>query len=558
MAAKTLKKYFPILEWLPKYSKKFLKRDSLAGLTVLALIVPQSMAYAQIAGLSPEFAFFTIPFALLGYAIFGTSRHNIISPTSSIAIMSAAIIGPMAMADPAKFIPLTIGLALLSGLILVVAGIARLGFLSKFFSKSVITGFITGLSLVIIIRQIPKLFGFSIDSGDFFQRLWELVVEIGDLNLWSTIVGITSLILLILLKKFAPKIPAALIALIYSILLVTIFSISDKIAVVGEIPARLPPFGLPDLKITDYIALFPGALAIVVVGFAETVGIGRIFASKHRYDIDPNQELIGLGASNIGAGLFSGFAVDASLSKTAANDRAGAKTQMSGIFSAVLVILTALFLTPLFHNLAEATLAAIVVVAVWPLVNIKEFTRFYKINRPEFWVAVVAMIGVLIFDILLGLIMAVVLSLLILIYKQSRPHFAILGKDPKRYVYGDISVHPTFKQINGLLIIRMDAPLFFGNAIYLKNQVKKIIKNSKTKINVVIIDMEATGELDISAIDVLKELDTDVHELGSEVWLARVHSPVRRIIQKSRLKKIFLPKETYMNVEEAVNKYKKL
>ena len=223
-----------------------------------------------------------------------------------------------------------------------------------------------------------------------------------------------------------------------------------------------------------------------------------------------------------------------------------------------MVLITALLLTPLFHNLAEATLAAIIISAVLPMVDIKEIIQYWKINKAEFWLAFTAMASILIFDILPGLIIAVIMSLIILIYKLSQPHFAVLGKHPQKYIFGDLKMHKSFKPIKGLLIVRMDAPLFFGNAIFLKNQVKKLIKKNKSKINVVIIDLEATSELDISAIDILKELDKDIHELGTEVWLARVHSPVRKVINKTKLKKIFLPKETYMNIEQAAKKYKKL
>ena len=555
---KEIQKYVPILKWLPRYKKKYFKPDLFAGLILSTLIIPTCMAFAQMAGVPAEYGFITALAAMAGYAIFGSSKQVIVTATSIIALMSATIVAPLAINNPDKFIPLTAGLALIAGIILVLGGVFKLGSISKFFSESVITGFIFGMALTIIATQLPKIFGVEVESKEFFQSIWELIVSLNIAQSWTLFVGGSSLALLFLFKRFLPKLPGPLLVLAYGTLITTFLGLENKgVVVTGEILSFIPNISIPQVNVFEFIELIPGAFAIALVGFAETISIGREYANKKGYEVKPNQELIGLGASNVFSGLFSGFAVDASLSKTVVNENSGAKTLMSSIFSGIFLIITLIFLTPLFYNLPEATLAAIIIYAVMSLLNVKELKRYYRIRKTEFWIAIVAIIGVLIFDVLLGLIIAIVLSMLVFIYRASQPKFTILGKHPRKEIYGDIKRDKIYKIIPGLLIIRIDAPLFFANATYLNKEIKKIVKKNKRPIDVVILNLEATNNLDFSSIDTLYELPDVLKEFGVEVWLARVHGKVMDIISKTKLSKKYNTNKIFLTTDLAVENYKK-
>ena len=425
-----LSRYLPILTWLPGYRREWLRPDFIAGLVVLTLLIPEGMAYAQMAGLPPETAFYTAPAAMIGYAIFSTSRQ-VITTTSTIAVMIASVLTAIAVPGSAEYIALASALAVMVGILFLIARLLRLGFMSEFFSKPVITGFIFGLAMMIAIRQVPKLFGVEGGDGDFFERVLDIVRHLPETNPATLFVGATSLALMFGLEQFFHRVPAALVTLVYGIAISTIFGLEGQgVHIVGDVPGGIAPPKLPSGIIDNFIPLFTGAMAIVLLGYAETIGAARKFASKHRYDLDSNQELAALGIANIGAGLFQGFAVDTSLSKSAANDSNGAKTEMSAIIAAGLTIITALFLTPLFHNLPEATLAAIVIVAVWGLFDVAELRRYRRLDRPDFWLVIVALFGILVLGVMAGLILAVALSILLIVSRASQPHFSILGKFP--------------------------------------------------------------------------------------------------------------------------------
>jgi high affinity sulfate transporter 1 len=554
--SKGFAQYLPILSWLPNYQRSWLRSDLIAGVVVLTLLVPEGMAYAQMAGLPPETAFYTAPAAMIGYALFSTSRQVITTTTSTIAVMIAAVVGALAVGGSAEYLVLASGLAIMVGLMFLLMGFLRLGFVSEFFSKPVITGFIFGLAMIIAIRQVPKLFGFEVEGGNFFERLFEIVRHVPETNGWTLFVGLTSLILLFGLEHFFHRIPGALIAVVYGILIVTILGLENLgVHIVGEIPSGIAPPRLPDLSLGDYSTLIIGAVGIVVLGYAETIGAARKFATKHRYDLNTDQELYGLGVANIGAGLFQGFAVDASLSKSAANDSSGAQTQMSAIIAAGLTIITALFLTPLFKNLPEATLAAIVIHAVWGLFDVKEIQRYAQLNRDDFVLSLIALLGVLILDVIPGLVLAVILSIIILAYRASRPQFAILGKIPGKDGYDsyvDVKRHPEGQTIPGLVVVRPDAPMFFANATLLREEVRHMVRESEPEPQVVILDMERTPQLDVTSIDALAELKNDLETMGVELWLARTMGELLdNTLQRSGLEKLIGSDHIFATVHEA-------
>ncbi len=360
-----LRRWLPILHWLPRYDRSWLRGDVIAGLTVVALIVPEGMAYASLAGMPPETALYGAWIALVLYAIFGGSRQIVVGASSAIAVMSAGIIAGYAPADSAEFLALSASLAVLAGVVAILAGLLRLGRIAQFFSESVLVGFVSGLALVIAIKQVPKLFGLEAGEGNFWQRLYDLAIHLPETHLLTLAVGAASLVLMLVLERRFHRFPAALAALVFGIGVSALFGMEALgVHVVGAIPTGLAMPQLPDVTAQQLAQLIPGALAITLVIFAEGIGPMRSFAGKYRYPLSSDQELIALGASNAGAGLFQSFAVGVSLSRSAANDSGGARSQVSGLVAAAITILVALFLTPLFYNLPEATLAAIVIVAV--------------------------------------------------------------------------------------------------------------------------------------------------------------------------------------------------
>ncbi len=549
--------YLPILSWLPSYRPSWLRFDLIAGLTVWAVVVPEAVAYAQLAGVPAQVGLFAAPFLLLGYALFGTSRQLMVGATSASAVMMAGTVAALAGSDPKKNAALMIGLTLTIGIIVLLLGIARLGFIKNFLAGSVLTGFIFGLALVIIVGQLPKLLGLPHVEGDFFQKLWQVISSLGSTNGWTLLIGVLSLALLFGLERFLPRVPASLVAVVFGILVVGLFGLNKQgVAIVGTIPAGLPTPGWPSLTLGDYLGLLPGAFGVVLVLFAEHISAAQKFATKHHYDLDANQELIALGVSNFLAGLFGGFAGGGSLSKTTVNDVARARTQVSGIVSLVLVLVTLAVLTPLFYYLPEATLGAIVLHAVWGLLDVGGMHRYWRMRKTSFVLALVALLGVLVYDILPGLLLAVVLSLALLIYRASRPQGSILGRVPGKQVYGDIGRHPENETIAGLLIFRLNAPMFFANDEPLRERVKELVRTSDPKPRTMLLDLEATSHLDLSTADMLAELVGELKAQGVELLLANVRAPVRDLLDRSGVAQTIGEEHIYPSIEEGVQAFK--
>jgi high affinity sulfate transporter 1 len=552
-----LNRYVPITAWLPVYPRDYLRSDIISGVTVWGVMVPVAMAYAEMAGLPPEAGLYTAFAALLGYAIFGTSRQLKVTTSSTMAVMSAAVVVAMQPRDLASYAALTAALALIVGVILLLAGVARLGFISDFLSKSVVTGFVFGLALVIAIGQIPKLLGLPSGEGDFFQQLYQVITNASLINPYTLIVGVSALIVIFLIKRFFPRLPSGLVALVLGILAVSIFNLDEYgVSIVGEIPTGLPAPGLPQVSLADLPFLITGALGIVFLAVGESLGGARSFAAKHRYEINPDQELIALGAANISAGLFQGFTVDASLSSTATADEAGERTQLSSIVTAVMIIITLLVLAPLFHNLPNAVLGAIVIASVIGLMDVAELKRFYGSNRIDFVLAMVAMFGVLTTDVLTGLLIAVFLSLLIILYRASRPYIAVLGKVPGQVAtYGDISRHPENAQVPSLLIIRLDAPLYFLNANLARGQILELVMASQPRPAAILLDLGASADLDVASLDMLKNLVRELDEAGVDVLLAQVRGRVRDRLRKAGVMAEIGEDRIYLSVPAAVTDF---
>src|SRR2546423_6102552 len=552
-----LSHYLPILSWLPLYQRSWLRFDLIAGATVWAVIVPEAVAYSQLAGVPPQAGLFAAPFLLLGYALFGTSRQLMVGATSASAVMLAGTVAVLAGSDPNKYAALMAGLTITVGIVVLLLGIARLGFIKNFLAESVLTGFIFGLALVIAIGQLPKLFGLPRVEGNFFEKLWQILGHLGSTNGWTLLAGVLSLALLFGFERFLPRVPASLVAVLFGILIVAVFGLDKQgVAIVGTIPRGLPLLSWPSLALSDYLGLLPGACGVVLVLYAEHISAAQKFAVKHHYDLDANQELIALGVSNSLAGLFGGFAGGGSLSKTTVNEVAGARTQMSGIVSLVLVLVTLLVLTPLFYYLPEATLGAIVIHAVWGLLDVGAMRRYWRLRKTSLVLALTALLGVLVFDILPGLLLAVVLSLVLLIYRASRPRGSILGKVPGKEAYGDIARHQENETVPGLLIFRLDAPIFFANDAPLRERLKELVRTTDPRPQAVLLDMEASSRLDISSADMLDELAGELKPEGVELLLANVRGPVLDLLQRSKVAAAIGEERIYPSIEEGVKAVK--
>ena len=530
------------------FQRSGIRHDALAGLTVWAVLVPESLAYATIAGVPPVVGLYAAVPALLLYALLGSSRHMVVATMSATAALSASIVGAYAAAGSEDYVALTATLAIVTGVLAILAGLLRFGFLASFISEPVLKGFIVGLALTIIAGQLPKLFGVEKTEGNFFQQIAGLVRELGATNAPTLVVGLVSLVIVLALRRWLPVVPGSLVAVLVGIAAVPLLDLVARgVAIVGPIEAGLPTVGLPQGRgVSDYLMLVASAAGVLLIAFAEGLAAAKAYADKAGYDIDPNQELIALGAANVGAGLSSGMVVNGSLSKTAVNGSAGARSQLSGVTVAVLVVITLLFLTGLFENLPEATLAAVVIAAVIELVNVPSLMRLYRVwtgqlggiygwaARADFIAALAALLGVLVFDILPGLFIGIGVSLLLLIYRASRPQVTTLVRtnpsdgDEGRWI--DARTHPELASRNDVLVVRVESGLFFANADHVRQQIRDRITPSTVAV---VIDAETTPAIDVSATDMLIALAAELRRRNIQLLVAHGIGQIRDVLQNA-------------------------
>jgi len=533
-----------VLTSLRGYRRPWLGRDLIAGLTVWAILVPEALAYATIAGVSPVVGLYAAPAALIFYALLGSSRQLVVGPVSATAALSAATVGEFATHDSDKFIAFTAALAITTGIAALVAGLARLGFLANFISEPVLTGFIVGLSLTIIVGQLPALFGVEKGSGNFFAKLWDLLTHLGDTSVTTLVVGVLSLALLMALKRFAPVVPAALATLAAGVLAVRLLHLEDHgVEIVGHIDRGLPKVHAPDVSAGDLADLIGPSLGVLLVGFAEGLGAAKTYAARGNDAIDANRELIGLGAANVAAGMTSGMVVGGSLSKTAVNAGAGARSQLSGLVCAVLTVLTLLLLTGLFEDIPDATLAAVVITAVVALVDVGALVALYRVYtralgrlygiaaRPDFIAAIAAMLGVLVFGTLPGLFLGVAISLALLVYRVSWPHVAVLGRVPgARGHWVDLDRHPEDVAPAGVVVLRVEGGLFFANSEYVHTMVLASLKRDTQGV---VLDAQTMPFVDVTAARMLGELARELDARGIALVVVRDIGQVKDVLRRT-------------------------
>jgi SulP family sulfate permease len=562
------KSVLPVFEWLPNYQKAWLRTDILAGLAVWAMMVPQALAYAGIAGVPPIYGLYAVPLAMLAYAFFGTSRTMSVGPESAIAIISAVTVGALVTQNPEEFIVLTSLLTLIVGVLFLLFGIFKLGWIANFLAQPVLQGFTMGIALIVIVSQVPLIFGTNLQYGNmvnelsqsvhtgFFLKAWAIIATMGEAHLMTTIIGLGALALLFLLKRFIPGIPSALIAVLITVLAVFLFDLEQTgVTVIGEVSTGMVALALPELNFDKIISLIPGAFAIVLLGYSVSLSVAAVGAQSTGEEINPNQELLALGISNIGASLSSGFVVCGSLSRGVVVRRAGGRTQIVSMVNAGLVIITLLFALPLFYKLPDATLAAVVIVAMSGLLNFKYLKNLYRIDRSEFAYGIAALLGVIILGILQGVAIGVILALVLLIRKVSRPATAVLGKLPGTNDFRDRKVYSEVESIPGLLIFRFDAPILFVNARNFADEVRSLIKDATSPIKEVLIAAVQINQLDSTGADQLSKLQSELETKEITLSIAEAKIGLMDVIKKTGLEEKIGTDNFYKSIGDGVQTF---
>ena len=555
---RTLKSYLPILEWLPTYQKSWFRVDIIAALTLWALLVPEAMAYAGIAGMPPETGLYAAPLALIAYAIFGSSRHLNVGPSSAVAALSFSVIAGLGVAAGSpEFVALTIALAAVVGMMLIIGSFLKLGVLADFLSRPVLDGFVVGVAISIVIGQLDKILGYEPEGYDFVPDVLQFISHINQVQIPTLIVGTISLALLFILHKYTPKLPSALIVLFLAIIASTVFNFEAMgIHIVGEIPAGLPNFGIPEgLGLKELLTVAPGAVGVALVAFAESVAIARAYGTKYGYEVDANQELLAVGVSNLGSSFSGAFIVNGSMSRTAAGESAGAKTQMVSLVAAVAILITAVALTGLFYNLPEATLGAIVIHAVWKNINFSKISKYRSITTLDYVTAIVAMAGVLMFGLLEGLLMAAFLGLIALLVGTKQRNTSILGRVPDTEIYRSLVNFPEGETYPGLLILRFDGSLFFANSHDFVIAVQRDIAMADPTPQVVVLDCESMNNIDATAVITLREFQKQLEGSGIQLRIARVKANVFSIMERGGLIEEIPAGHFYPSVQAAVDAY---
>jgi SulP family sulfate permease len=545
-----LSHYIPILKWLPRYDRSWFSADVIAGLSVWALLVPQGIAYASIAGVPAQLG------ALIGYALFGTSKQLITGPSATVAAVSFSVVGLLAAAagpNSAEWIGYTAALAVMVGIVYLALGLLKMGWISNFLSKAVLEGFIFAFGIGLMVDQSHKILGVPKVDGSYWNVLVGTLKEIPQTNPYTLIVGVSAIILLLLMRRFAPKLPRALIVVILGILAATLIPLNAQygVAVVGPVPTGLPTLAWPSMPVGNLSTLLLGALAVVFVGFSETLAAARETASKHDYEIDVSQEMVAQGMANGAAGLLGGFVVDGSLSKTTVADLAGQKSQMASLITAAFILLTVLVLAVLFTNLPEAVLGAVVIDAAIGLVKIPVLRRVMKTSRTDFAAYAAAGIGLFFVGVLAGVVIGVALSLLLLIAAVSRSPVRRMAFDAKERVYVDAETHPDAVSPQNVVVAEIAGPLFFADAAPFRESVLEMIADQSPKA--VVIDLGSATLIDMDGAEILTKLYEELGKKGIEVVLARVPGSQVDLLTRSGTVDAIGRENLYETVRDAVS-----
>jgi high affinity sulfate transporter 1 len=548
-------RYVPGLRAARRYRPDWLRYDLAAGVVLTGLLVPQGMAYAELAGMPPITGIYATMVPLLVYAVFGPSRIMVVAPDSAIAPLVAAAVIPLAGAEPEARMGVAALLAVMVGVLCLGAGIARLGFVTDLLSKPVRIGYLAGIAIVVLADQAAKVLGIDVGADDFVRGLAELVTSLDETQAVTAAIGIGTLVALLLLKWRLPRAPGALLAVVAGIGLVVALNLQDVVPTVGEVPSGLPTFAPPPLDLETMSSLALPALAIALVAFADTSVLSRSYASKLGDRVSQDQELFALGATNAAVGFFQGYPVSSSSSRTPAAEAAGARTQLTGVVAAVVIGLVLLFATGLFAPLPEATLSAIVMVAVIGLIDVPAFRRLFAINRADFMLALAALLGVTLIGVIPGIGVAVGLSVGALLWRAWHPYTAVLGRIDGRKGYHDRDRHPEGRQVPGLVLFRFDAPLFFANADAFREGVLEAVGQAEGEVRRVVIAAEPITDVDTTAADMLSELLDHLDKRQIGLSFAELKGPVKDTVERYGLDSRLADPAFPSTVGEAVHEY---
>jgi len=550
----------PGLRAISSYRREWLAKDIVAGVVLTTLLVPQGMAYAELAGLPPITGLYTSIMCLLGYAVCGPSRILVLGPDSSLGPMIAATILPLAGADgdPERAIALASMLAILVAAIMIGGAVAKLGFIADLISKPTMIGYMNGLALTILVGQLPKLFGFKIDAEGLIHETIAVVKGLahGEAVAAAAAVGIAGIVVILVLQRWLPKLPAVLIMVVLAIASTTIFSLADHgVSLVGVLPKGFPPLTIPHVRLADLGPLFAGALGIALVSLADTISTASAFAARTGQEINGNGEMAGIGAANLAAGLFQGFPVSTSGSRTAVAERSGAKTQLTGVTGAALIILMIVLVPGLFRNLPQPALAAVVITASLSLADIPGTVRLWRQRKTECLLSITAFLGVALLGVLPGIAVAVALSILNVFRRAWWPYDTELGRVEGLDGYHDVHTHPDAQHVPGLVIYRFDGPLFFANAKTFRDEVRRLAR-SEPKPRWIVIAAEPVTDVDTTASDVLEDLDQALNAEGISLVFAELKDPVRGKIERYGLTRTIDPRHFFPTIESAVTAFR--
>lgn len=554
-----IKKIIPILEWLPNYNTALFKGDLVAGITVGIILIPQGIAYALIAGLPPIYGLYCALVPQVMYAIFGSSRQVAIGPVAMDSLIVATGVSTLALAGSESYISIAILLAFMVGAIQLIMGFFSLGFIVNFLSKPVITGFTSAVAFTIGINQFRNLFGVDfVQSDQFHIILKDIYLQISDFNYHTTAIGFASMAIIVFFRKIHKKIPNALIVVVLGIVLMKFFKTTFiEVSIVKDIPSGLPKFSVPDLDFSQIKELLPIALTLVMVGYLETISIGKSLEAKQdEYRVRPNQELIALGFANLMGSLFKAYPTTSSFSRSAINQESGAKTGMAALIAVLMVVITLLFLTPLFYHLPKTVLAAIIIVAVFGLINVKEARFLWKANKLDFYLMLATLLATLFLGIKYGIIVGVGLSLIVLIYRTSRPHVAELGKVPNSNFYRNKERFNEVEIESDILVFRFDAQLFYANSSYFRDKLEEMIYKKENKLKLIVLDAESINRVDSTGVEMLKERIKYFQKRDIVFYFAGVKGPVRDDLFKSGILDIININHFFMRANQAVKFYK--
>jgi len=549
-----LVRLLPIVGWLRTYDRGWLRGDVIAGVTVAALIVPKNLGYAGIAGIPLQNGLYAAAAAAILYAIFGTCRQISMGPSSGLAAVAASAVATAGLTDPGDIATFVAGLTLISGLLFLLLAVLKMGWIAQFLSRAVVTGFLFGAAIDVVIGELPKITGTDTSGSNSFQELVSWFGTLGEIHPTTLVVGVVSLVVVFGIKTVAPRIPGALVLVVGGLLASYLFDFGARgVALVGDVPSGLPTFGIPSpslmLEHADTAAV--AAVALMLIGFSQTAGDARAFAAKHRYQIDVNQESVAQSAANIGSGVLHGMPVSTSLSASSLNDHSGARTGLASITSGVTVLLTLLFLAPLFSQLPKPVLGALIIEAVvMGMMNLPEMRRIYRVQKFDFWVAIAAIIGTLAFGVLAGVIIGIGLSLLWLVAVATHPRMAVLGREAGTQVFRDVVENPDDEQIPGVVILRLDGGLFFATADALGDKVRAVIQ--APDVRCVVLDCEGINFLDSQGSASIDDLLVLCGQADVTLRLARVKPAVRATLEREGTIERLGSEHVHGNVHRAV------